>query len=207
MITPAPTPVWLQDSTRDGLHRLNTMVLELLHDEARLSAGALRAFRLLEPARQRIRDALTAQRWAAARIPVLLCDLRYQDDPWWQAAIEPRFRMAGVRAARRVPQWRLLSALQRAQLHFAWHIAQHDREGTEVLLGMSATVTGILKHCTSVDIERVAERSVHALKPRWCERPNWWLRLLADPLDDRAARATHIHAVQSLGARSAAASP
>lgn len=206
MLTPAPTPLWLHSSTRDGLHRLNTMLLELLHDEARLNASASRAFRLHEPARQRIRGAPTAQRWAAARIPVLLCDLRYQDETWWQAAIQPTFRLAGARAARRVPLWRPLSALQRAQLHFAWHIAQHDREGVEVLLGMSPAVADLIQRCTSVDIERVAERSVLALKPRWCERPLWWLRLLEDPLDEHAARLTHIHAVQLLGARSAAAS-
>ncbi len=207
MTTVTSTPEWLGEHSRAVLVRLNASALELLFDQATLGVTAKLAFKVPEAARRALRLSTPAQRLAIARTPMLLCDLRFQDDKWWHQATSPKYRRAGVPGLRRQPHARRLLALHRAVLNFAWHIAQQDRVGAEILLGMSHSVTSILARCNTLDIERLAERTVLDLRPRWIDRPAMWRQLLDNPLSPSAARMANIRSVQLIGIAPVASAP
>lgn len=109
--------------------------------------------------------------------PYLLVDFRFQDAAWWRAVHE------GTAAASDTHFWRghpraVAVELAQRTLTLAWHCVELRRAAAILNLGIAPSVADTLRHLPLQELNRLAELHVHALTPRWLNRPLMWSRLL-----------------------------
>lgn len=144
-------------------------------------------------------DAAACKR--AARIPVLLLDLHFQNGNWWRhaasACCEDR---ASTTGALSLPA-DYAAELARESLIVAWLAVQHAPQSAGLLFGMSEAVASLLCEITPQQLNRVAVRSCHELSIRWQSKPEFWRRLLRAGQSGDAVDLCEVHlfALQLLG--------
>jgi hypothetical protein len=120
-------------------------------------------------------DAAACKR--AARIPVLLVDLHFGDDEWWEYIVQVGFTARKPDHSMRLPAIHA-AELTREALITAWLAVQHARECASLLFGMSAGVVDRLAAVTPRQLSRISERSSHELSIRWQSNREFWRKLL-----------------------------
>lgn len=129
----------------------------------------------------------------AARIPVLLLDLHFQDEGWWRhAALLNEAGRASTASASSLPD-DCTADLSRESLIVAWLAVHHAPKSVSLLFGMSNAVAGLLSELTPQQLNRVAERSNHELRIRWQTKPDFWRRMLVAVRSDDADGLCEIH--------------
>ena len=191
---------WLSERSLTPLHNLNGSVIGLMYDQSRLEQHASAALRLPVAIRQELARSSLEHRQRIAHTPTLLVDLHFDDATWWHRVTLPLRREPGRASLRRLCYGPRLLALNRATLHFAWHVARQDRTGAMVLLGMSDAVTTFMTQVNPLDIDRYADRTVLDLRPRWLDQPTLWHHLLVEPGGGSAERLARLQSLQLLGA-------
>lgn len=136
-------------------------------------------------------DAAACKR--AARIPVLLLDLHFQDEAWWgdAARLNAEYRET-TKGGSGLPA-DCAAELSRESLIVAWLAVHHVRQSASLLFGMSSAVTNVLGELTPQQLNRVAERSSHELRIRWQTKPDFWRKLLVAVHSDDAVGLCEIH--------------
>lgn len=168
-------------------HLVSALVEMARHESAlagvvRQNSDALRQF-----------DAAACKR--AASIPVLLVDLHFKNDEWWENTVRADFTATYPEPSSRLPASHA-AELTRESLIIAWLAVQHERESAGLLFGMSAGVGGMLATLTPRQLSRIADRSSHELRIRWQSNRDFWRRLLNA---GRSGNTTDISEVHLLG--------
>lgn len=175
---------------QDDLQWSNERYLEMIahmaqHDETsstRLIAQIKRELMTLDPAGRR----------RAAERPFLLVDFRFRDEAWWRSA-----RLSAIKQRSEV--WtssfprRAAVDLARHVLTIAWVTASGAYAGPNTAqLGIAPRVAQVISGLKLEEMERIADRHVLLLRPRWEDRPDLWRRLF------EAARANQPEELQSI---------
>lgn len=172
------------------VHEINERCLALLFNEAR--ANRQPPVALVTPLRELLLQTDAATRRRAAQRPIVLADLRFEDEVYWRAVVQQP-----AQCRRLTSPWRgsfprsSAAPLARALLVLAWHSLHADREATQVLLGMTATVAQLIESLPLGDIDSIASLQYRHLQPRWADQPAVWRELLeaAQRADQPAALA------------------
>lgn len=69
-------------------------------------------------------------------------------------------------------------ALLRQVLMYGWHLARAHRQLARIVFGMTPAVAQCVGALSLQELERIAERHSHWLRPRWETRPQVWRQLL-----------------------------
>ena len=137
----------------------------------------------------------------AARIPVLLLDLHFQNADWWRnAAGLNGDAFPATRGATSLPI-ELAAELTRETLIVGWLAVREAAQSANLLLGMSDAVASLLGPLSPQQLDRVAARKSHELRIRWQSNSEFWQRLLAAGQSGNAEDLcdTHLFALQLLG--------
>jgi hypothetical protein len=190
---------WTLSDVRAPLCDINETFLRLLVDIAKLPE---------EPASDFIAD-LRAElcglaepiRSIAVRTPVLLVDMDLRDRAVWKVlSTDSTSTRSMPTCTMRFPRQRALK-LARSALMLIWHLARTDRDSSLVLMGLSAPVIEIVRTLRPQQVDRIAERQVARLRPRWEDRPAVWRQLLANAADNgEVARGFTLRALQLISA-------
>jgi hypothetical protein len=126
--------------------------------------------------------------------------MRFRDETWWRAVKE------GAGPSEESPDPAILSAeaareLSAETLTVAWHTARSDARIASQVLGIAPGVVGIIASLGPREVQRVAARRSHQLRPRWERNPAFWEQLLRTAMSGNAAALSdfHLHALQLLG--------
>jgi hypothetical protein len=167
---------WLQPGTLATVLELNELGLALLAEQglARGSAACpllrqvAELWRMLEPkARQR-----------AADCPYLLLDAGFADPPRWRVCAQGQVGDSAplpYAAFFTVPA---AAEVARLVFTYAWHLARCEPPAARLLLGMSAASATLISSYTLRQIQRLADRRLDWLRPRWPARVEVWRELL-----------------------------
>jgi hypothetical protein len=206
MDTPGSLPAWKWTGaqTLDFVYALNERCLQLLGrrvteedrgfpecDTLEIRAAFKKLwFALDEPARRR-----------AAKCPFLLIDIRFQNEKWWRAVADgATFDDAKISGPSIFPAEpaRELSA---ETLTVAWHTARSDSRIASQVLGLATGVVDIVASLGPREIQRIAARLSHQLRPRWESNPEFWEQLLRTAVGGDATSMSdfHLHGLQLLG--------
>jgi hypothetical protein len=129
----------------------------------------------------------------AARIPVLLLDLHFQDEEWWRNAARPSGEYRATTAGAAGLPTKFAAELTRESLIVAWLAVHQARRSASLLFGMSDSVASLLGELTPPALIQIAERSSHELRIRWHTKPDFWRRLLAAGQSGEAVELSEIH--------------
>jgi hypothetical protein len=134
----------------------------------------------------------------AARFPFLLVDFGFRDPEWWSEITEGSEQTAGQAALPSPFPHAATVALSRSTLMLAWHTVRTDTEASVVLLGITPTVSRILRSQRLQDIDRIAEQYPWRIRPRWEDRPGVWRQLMfcAKSTEVDSAHDFVLHALQ-----------
>lgn len=142
----------------------------------------------------------------AAKAPLLLIDIHFDDEPWWQGA--RTIEAPPAKDSRTADIFKLSFAveLMHHALVLAWHAARWDSRVASILLAMSPQVATCISKLGLRDIRYIAENHHCHLRPRWEHLPLFWRHLLiaAGSRDHDAIHALHLHGWQLAGSASAA---
>jgi hypothetical protein len=212
---------WLRAEVLDTLAELNEQCLELICEQAAVSAARSRPGLLVEL--EALWGALDVRsRRRAAQCPFLLVDAGFERavcPPWREA---PGARPADMRApgvwapiagARRTAApipWRLgvrdrdwpaapqafftvprRVPVARLVLAYAWHLARSERVAAQVFLGLSARCAEWVAGCTLRQVIQLAESEPQLLAPRWPDRQEAWQELLTAALGTENSALEH----------------
>jgi len=194
--TPSP-PQWRATLALAGVKQLNLLFLQML--AAMVAGGRLSRFSVLVEHRSLwvTLDADALQR--AADKVVILFDLHFADDPWWQMVTTN-----GVRKGPPQPDGfpaKKAAHLIAETLRLAGEVAREDVRAARALFGMSTRVAKRAGALTAEQIDRIADRYGNELQTRWEDRRLFWsLLLIAAKTDDREAlRQLQRYSVHLLG--------
>lgn len=194
-----PSQRWPPTRALKDVCQLNDYLLEVLSRMAALGTPTspevvtrnADLWRLLDPSSRR----------RAAQIPVLLLDLNFQDDVWWQGVVHE--------ADARVPDQRLLNPkadhwspeFTREALMLAWPTVREDRVAASLLFGMSEPVADIIGSLTPRQLDHVSLHRSHEMRLRWAQSQRFWRGLLvsAQSGDSAALSEMHLFGLQLLG--------
>ncbi len=132
----------------------------------------------------------------AARVPVLLVNLRFQDEQWWQHAANSDEALRSPSAQPTGFSTTYAPELTRESLILAWLAVQHCKESTRLLFGMSARVSALLAELTPRQINRLAEGCSQELRIRWQSNLVFWRKLF---LAGQSGSAAELCEVRLLG--------
>lgn len=167
-----------------ALHEINERCLALLVNEAR--ARRRPPVALVPSIRDLLLETDAEARRRAAQRGVLLADLRFQDELYWQAMTQQPSRHR-----RQAAPWRgyfprrSAAPLARALLMLAWQSLHADRQAALVLLGITPGVAKVIEHLPLAEIDLIASLQYRHVQPRWSDQPAIWRELL------QAAQANH----------------
>jgi hypothetical protein len=110
----------------------------------------------------------------AAKCPFLLAGMRFQDEKWWREVEE---RVSSPEA--KSPDLGIFPAefardLSAETLTLAWHTARSDPRIASQALGLAPGVVGIIASLGPREVQRIAARHSHQLRPRWENNPAFW---------------------------------
>ena len=197
--TPARQPV--DAVVIASLHEINEYCLELLIESSRARKPAS-----LLPLIGSLRDLLKALQPAVRRRAASCCfplvDMEFADRQWWQAAKSQPVRPWKESAPLSIFPKQAAIRLARVTLTVAWNCVRSDVTAACVLFGMSTAVAEIIGALRPFEIEVIAERQFHRMRPRWETRPQIWRDLLMAAMgaDAAAMRDVAIYAHQLLSA-------
>lgn len=169
---------WLDDDALRPLSEINLRCIQLLAAQAAATAGGrgngLVAMEL-RPLWQGL-DERALQRLASC--PYALVDVGFNDPERWrgvqQGAVHDLPRAASCACFEPVGAQVLL----RQVLMYGWHLARAHRQLARVVFGMTPAVAASVAAISLQELERIAERYAHWLRPRWDSRPQLWKQLL-----------------------------
>jgi hypothetical protein len=197
---PAPRAAVEDDRLLGGVFEVNERCLELLVHAARQEPKG--SFRLVAELRELLKTSDPAIRRRAACRSFLLVDLEFGNSDWWRGAGSHLSQQA------RFPSWRGAfprasgTRLARATLLLAWNSlrAARDPVAARLLLGMAPEVGDLIAGLRFDQIDRIAEKRLRFVRPRWDDRPAVWRRiLLAARADDQKLMSEfNVYALQLL---------
>lgn len=192
---------WFEEQSLQPLHEVNQRCIEMLIQMAARAHTEVAPFALVHQIRDELRTLDLAARRRAAQCPFLLVDLDFRNQAWWQEAKRHAAR-SGTSAQQRIalPR-RSVLPLARATLVLAWHTVRTDPEAARISLGLSPAVAAAIAALSIDEVDRLAERHFHRLRPRWHDRATTWRTLLraARGGDAGAVRDFRLHGIQLLG--------
>jgi hypothetical protein len=194
-----PAHRWLRTRALKDVCQLNEYLLEKLTAQAALGSPTsldvvsrhASLWSLLDPEARR----------RAAQIPVLLLDLKFQDEAWWQGVV----RTADARLSDQpiqnavVEHW--LSEFTREALMVAWPTVREDQVAASLLFGMSYSVAAVIGSLTPRQLDYVSLHYSHEMRLRWEKCHAFWRGLLvaAQSGDADALNQLHLFGIQLLG--------
>lgn len=194
-----PAQRWLRTRALRDVCQLNEYLLEVLSVQAALGSPTsldvvsrhADLWRLLDPAARR----------RAAQIPLLLLDLNFQDETWWQGVVgTANARLTDQRLqTAHVDRW--LPEFTRVALMIAWPTVREDRVSASLLFGMSDAVAHVIGSMTPQQLDHVSLHYSHEMKLRWAQSHAFWRGLLmsAQSADADAMHDMHVFGIQLLG--------
>jgi hypothetical protein len=142
---------------------------------------------------------LSARR-RAAQIPVLLLDLNFQNEAWWQGVVcTSKARLTDQRVqAHAADHW--LPELTREAMMLVWPTVREDRVVASLLFGMSDPVAEVIGSLTPQQLDQVSLHHSHEMRLRWSQSHAFWKRLLvsAQSEDPDALNELHLFGIQLL---------
>jgi hypothetical protein len=199
-----PAWKWTGAQTLDFVYALNDRCLQVLGsqvtEEGRtlpdcdtsemLTACQKLWFELDESARRR-----------AARCPFLLIDMKFQNEKWWREVGDGATSSDGKTSGRSIFSPEPARELSAETLTLAWHTARSDPRTASQALGLAPGVVGIIASLGPREVQRIAARHSHQLRPRWESKPAFWEQLLRTAVGGNAASLSefHLHGLQLLG--------
>ncbi|MEO7805517.1 MAG: hypothetical protein ABIT36_02575 [Steroidobacteraceae bacterium] len=86
----------------------------------------------------------------------------------------------------------------RRVLMYGWHLARAHRQIARVVFGMTPAAAQYIAALTLTNLDRIAERHTHWLRPRWETHPQIWRQLLtcAGDADRGALQQATLHGLQ-----------
>lgn len=189
---------WRSAGILEAVSQLNERLVNALIEMARRGDASTAIVANNRDALCRL-DATACKR--AARSPVLLLDLRFQDEAWWRNAARPNAEYRATTTCGSSLPADCAVELSRESIIVAWLAVHHVRQSASLLFGMSGAVATVLGELTPQQLNRVAERSSHELRIRWQTKLDFWRRLLVTVNSDDAVDLCEIHlfALQLLG--------
>jgi hypothetical protein len=141
-------------------------------------------------------------RHRAAKCPFLLVVMRFDNVKWWRelkGASTTEGQGTAPQASFPKETARELCA---EVLTLAWHTARSDPRVAAQVLGVSPAVASIIASLSPRDVQRIALRQSHELRPRWENNPGFWQQLLLTAITGNEASLSdfHLHGLQLLGA-------
>ncbi len=184
---------WRGARILDAVCQVNEHVVSALTEIARHESASIELVRQNADTLRRL-DLGACRR--AARVPVLLVNLRFQDEQWWQRAAnsDEAFRSPSSRTIGFSTQ--CAAELTRESLILAWLAVQHCKESTRLLFGMSPRVSALLAELTPRQINRLAEGCSQELSIRWQSNLTFWRKLF---LAGQSGSAAELCEVRLLG--------
>lgn len=181
------------------VRELNEHCLEILSRLARCEVSPELEF--VKLSRDLWRELDKDMRRRAAQVPVLLLDIQFRRDDFWQWARTHRAGDWNTPLPCRPLPARFATELTRKTLMLAWYTARTDISAAGLLLGMSQSVATTIAGFGLHDIDFIAARHGKFLRPRWENIPLFWRMLLtaARDGDDETLCDVHLHALQLLG--------
>lgn len=192
---------WSDEQFLRPLYEINERCIDLLVQLAARPATESPPVALVQGIRAELRTLDPAARRRAAQCPFLLVDLEFRDPEWWQHAKRHACTHATSSQRRGNLPRKVALPLARATLVLAWHTVRSDPEASRVSLGLAPRVTQAISLLSLDEIDRLAERQFHRLRPRWHDRPGAWRALLraARGTEESAIRDFRLHGIQLLG--------
>lgn len=199
-----PAWKWTGGETLDFVYALNERCLQVLG--MRVTEGGRifpesEAFEIVTVCHKLWFEVDESARRRAAKCPFLLIDMRFKNEKWWReigdgaASSDERSSDLNIFAAESA---RELSA---ETLTLAWHTARLDTRIASQVLGLAPGVVGIIASLGPREVQRIAARHSHQLRPRWENNPAFWEQLLRTAVGGSAASLSefHLHGLQLLG--------
>jgi hypothetical protein len=181
---------------RQEVQRVNQRCIEMLTQAARMARPEPSPF--VTELRDVLLQMTPERRVRAAHRTFLLVDMELGNTDLWRrfkshpARVEPALKGRGTFSRAASVQ------LARDTLILAWYGVRADCHGARLLLGLSAAVSNIIATFSLTDINRIAERQFHYVRPRWEDRPDLWRNLLSasQTPDIRRARDINLRGLQ-----------
>jgi hypothetical protein len=168
-------PRWMGSASLDLVYQLNEQCLELLVWAA--AQGEIGALSVLRRHQKFWRQLDAAARQRAARLPVVLVNVHFNDAPWWQAL---RSRIGENRLAVDRPDGPALlgGAFIGEVLNHIWHVAHGDARLASLTFGLCPKVAAIMGEMEMREVR--AAGALHGLEQwlRWKDSLRLWNRLL-----------------------------
>jgi hypothetical protein len=114
---------------------------------------------------------------AKAQLGILLVDLQFTSNHWWQTQGLPNSRGFGLPVARCVWPRATATLLTRLTLVGTWHTLRAN-PCTACLLGITSGVAEVIRALSLSRIELLAKHLHRYLRPRWEDQPTVWRHLL-----------------------------
>jgi len=136
----------------------------------------------------------------AAACPILLLDLNFQRVEWWEQAVRGSMPSRPTGSAIWFSGDEARPLVQEI-LTEAWSIGRSMPRAANLVFGAAPAVTAAIAGLGAAEIDRIAIECIPHLRPRWFDRPTFWVNLLRAALgaDDQALANVHLHMLQLLG--------
>jgi hypothetical protein len=169
---------WLDDDVLRPLGEINARCIRLLRAQAE-SLSSHRGTGLLAPELRPLWASLDDESCLRlASCPYALVDVGFGDVERWrgvqQGAVHDLARVANSACFDVV----VTQALLRQVLMYGWHLARAHRQLARIVFGMTPGVAHSVGTLSLQELERIAERYSHWLRPRWENRTQVWSQLL-----------------------------
>jgi hypothetical protein len=138
---------------------------------------------------------------SAAKCPFLLIDMRFENENWWREVGDGANSPDAKNSDPSVFPAETARELSAETLTLAWHTARLDQRIASQALGLAPGVVGIIASLGPREVQRIAARHSHQLRPRWESNPPFWEQLLRTAVGGNAASLSefHLHGLQLLG--------
>ena len=199
-----PAWKWTGGETLDFVHALNERCLQVLGrqvtEEGRIFAGS-ETFERVTACQKLWFELDESARCRAAKCPFLLIDMRFQDEKWWREVEGGAPSPDGKSPDLSIFPAEAAHELSAETLTLAWHTARSDPRIASQVLGLAPIVVGIIASMGPREVQRVAARHSHQLRPRWESNPAFWEQLLQTAIGGNATSLSdfHLHGLQLLG--------
>lgn len=132
----------------------------------------------------------------AAGLSSVILDAYFTDEPWRQAIAQNADNFMSEHSGTSAWPPDIGAELMGELLVFAWHTVKLDRRVARLSLGMVPAVADVIAALTPQRLGRIAARHTGALRLRWQEDQDFWIRLAtaARDGDETALSDIHLHA-------------
>ncbi|MDQ2652721.1 MAG: flagellar transcriptional regulator FlhD [Chloroflexota bacterium] len=193
-----PAHRWSRTRALKDVFQLNEYLLDVLSVLAAL--GTPTSLEVVTRHADLWRQLDLSARRKAAQIPVLLLDLNFQNEAWWQGVIRTsKALLTDQRVqAHRADCW--LPEFTRETLMIVWPTVREDRVVASLLFGMSDSVAELIGSLTPQQLDHVSLHYSHEMRLRWAQSHAFWRGLLvsAQSEDPDALNDLHLFGIQLL---------